>query len=175
MGFSSSGKNHGGGHGLCFLSSADGVEWVKEFETGPNEWCPSEDADRSGESPKFLPTRDRLYVMFNYDRKGRDLADGQKEALAIRWRELGGSEQSFGRWVGHHGTTFQAGLAWTEDGHTFCEPRPLLEPGWRVWRPHTFAGRHYMIGYCCHGQALSFSPEAVSWNPFRVSEPRRGE
>ena len=158
--FNSAGGSHGGGHGLCFLSSADGIEWRKEFETEPNEWAPSDDANRGGTCPKMLPVGDRLYVMFNYYREGvGDIDADQKAALASRWRELGGSEQSFERWDRHHETVHQTGIAWTTNGHTFAKPRPLLGPGWRVWRPHTFGGRHYMVGYCCHGQSWTLTPQ----------------
>ena len=41
----------------------------------------------------------------------------------------------------------------------------MLDPSWRVWRPQTFRGRHYIIGYRCHGQEWSFSPELESMIP----------
>ena len=158
--FNCGGGGHGGGHGLCFLSSADGVEWVREHATGPDEWAPSDDATRGGTCPKLLPTEERLYVVFNYYREGVGDADaGRREALARRWRQLGGSPQSFERWARHHEALHQSGIAWSEDGRTFSEPRPLLGPGWRVWRPHSFGGRHYLAGYLCHGQSWSLTPE----------------
>ena len=158
--FNCGGGGHGGGHGLCFLSSADGVEWVREHATGPDEWAPSDGATRGGTCPKLLPTEERLYVIFNYYREGvGDAEAGRREALARRWRELGGSPRSFERWVGHHEALHQSGIAWSEDGRTFSEPRPLLAPGWRVWRPHSFGGRHYLAGYFCHGQSWSLTPE----------------
>lgn len=158
--FNCGGGGHGGGHGLCFLSSADGVEWVREHATGPDEWAPSDDATRGGTCPKLLPTEERLYVVFNYYREGvGDVDAGRREALARRWRELGGSPESFERWARHHEALHQSGIAWSEDGRTFSEPRPLLGPGWRVWRPHGFGGKHYLAGYCCHGQSWSLTPE----------------
>ncbi len=164
--FNSAGKGHSNGHRICLISSADGVEWVKEHETGPNEWAPSDDADRGGTCPKLLATDDRLYVMFNYYRKGEaEVADAEKQKFADRWRQLGGSDESFERWVRHHQTVHQSGITWTEDGRTFAPPQPMLDPGWRVWRPHTFAGRHYLIGYCCHGQAWSITPQLEQMIP----------
>ena len=41
----------------------------------------------------------------------------------------------------------------------------MLDPGWRVWRPQTFEGRNYIIGYRCHGQEWAFSPELESMIP----------
>ena len=41
----------------------------------------------------------------------------------------------------------------------------MLDPGWRVWRPQTFEGRHYIIGYRCHGQEWAFSPELEGMIP----------
>ena len=55
--------------------------------------------------------------------------------------------------------SFRTGLTFTEDGDTFSPPQPLFDPSWRVWRPHTFDGRHYVIGFRCHGQSWRISPE----------------
>ena len=87
------------------------------------------------------------------------VSDERKQDLKRRWLELNGSEQSFERWIGHHDVSFRTGLTFTEDGHTFSPPQPLFDPSWRVWRPHTFDGLHYVIGFRCHGQSWRISPE----------------
>ena len=98
--------------------------------------------------------------MFYYYAPGEtDVSDEQKRHLKGRWLELNGSEQSFDRWIGHHEVSFRTALTFTEDGHTFSPPQPLFDPSWRVWRPHTFDGRHYVIGFRCHGQSWQISPE----------------
>ena len=164
--FNSGGRGHANGHRICIISSDDGVEWVKDHETDPDEWAPSDDANRGGTCPKLLPTEDRLFLMFNYYREGQgEIADEQKQEFASRWRELGGSTESFERWDRHHRRIHQSGITWTADGRTFDAPRPMLDPGWWVWRPHTFGGRHYVIGYCCHGQAWSITPELEQMIP----------
>ena len=124
------------------------------------EWTISTDATRGALCPKLLPTDDRLIVMFYYYAPGEtDVSDEQKRHLKGRWLELNGSEQSFDRWIGHHEVSFRTALTFTEDGQTFSPPQPLFDPSWRVWRPHTFDGRHYVIGFRCHGQSWQISPE----------------
>ncbi len=164
--FNSGGKGHANGHRICLLSSADAKHWEKEFETTPDEWAPSDDATRGATCPKLLPTQDRLIAMFYYYARGvPDITEAEKTRLKNHWLTLDGSEPSFERWVGHHQTLFRTALAFSEDGHTFSPPQPLLEPGWRVWRPHTFAGRHYVVGYRCHGQSWSIGPELEAMIP----------
>lgn len=41
----------------------------------------------------------------------------------------------------------------------------MLDPGWRVWRPHSFGGSHYVVGYRCHGQFWSITPELAEMIP----------
>ena len=158
--FNSGGVGHANGHSVCLLSSVDGQRWEKVIERPSIEWTLSTDATRGALCPKLLPTEDRLIVMFYYYAPGEtNLSDEQKQDLKCRWLELNGSEQSFERWIGHHDVSFRTGLTFTEDGHTFSPPQPLFDPSWRVWRPHTFDGRHYVIGFRCHGQSWRISPE----------------
>ena len=143
----------------CLL--VDGEQWEKIIERAP-QWngLISTDATRGALCPKLLPTNDRLIVMFYYYAPGEtNVSDEQKQHLKGRWLELNGSEQSFKRWIGHHEVSFRTGITFTEDGHTFSPPQPLFDPSWRVWRPHTFDGRHYVIGFRCHGQPWRISPE----------------
>ena len=158
--FNSGGVGHSNGHSICLLSSTDGERWEKVLERPSMEWTISTDATRGALCPKLLPTNDRLIVMFYYYAPGEaNVSDEQKQHLKGRWLELNGSEQSFERWIGHHNVSFRTGLTFTEDGRTFSPPQPLFDPSWRVWRPHTFDGRHYVIGFRCHGQSWRISPE----------------
>ena len=156
--FNSAGAGHGGGHGLCLLESADGERWERVLATRPNEW-PGGEAVRGGTCPKLLPTDDALIMTYNYYAGGEAIAEEERERLRVRWSELGGEEALFQNWLRHHDTSFVTGFVHTRDGHEFSEPQALLEPGWRVWRPHTRDGVHYLIGYRCHGQEREITPE----------------
>ena len=164
--FNSGGKNHGGGHGLSVLSSADGLNWETVLHKPAGEWGILEDTTRTTVCPKFLPLKDRLILVFYFYTAGDMTVSSQRKAdLKRRWLNLKGSEESFERWVGHHNTSFRTGVSYSEDGRSFRDPESLLDPGWRVWRPQTFQGRHYIIGYRCHGQEWSFSPELEGMIP----------
>ncbi len=158
--FNSGGANHGGGHGLCLLSSVDGVRWETVLQTRAGEWGVLDGATRATLCPKLLPTRDRLILVFYFYTPGDpNVSPKRKAELKRRWRSLKGSEESFQRWVNHHNQSYRTGISYSEDGRRFRNPEVLLDPGWRVWRPQTFQGRHYLIGYRCHGQDWFFSPE----------------
>ena len=164
--FNSGGKNHGGGHGLSVLSSADGLNWETVLHKPAGEWGILEDTTRTTVCPKFLPLKDRLILVFYFYTAGDMTVSSQRKAdLKRRWLSLKGSEESFERWVGHHNTSFRTGVSYSEDGRSFRDPESLLDPGWRVWRPQTFQGRHYIIGYRCHGQEWAFSPELEGMIP----------
>mgnify|MGYP002036043491 CR=1 FL=1 len=149
--FNASGVSHGGGHGLSLLESVDGERWEQVLATGQDEW-PGGDAVRGGTCPKLLPTPDGLLIFFNYYAAGEPIAEAQREQLWREWSALGGGEALFGHWLSHHDTSFVTGCVRTNDGRAFSEVFPVLDRGWRVWRPHTRAGTHYIIGYRCHGQ-----------------------
>ena len=164
--FNSGGKNHGGGHGLLVLSSTDGLKWETVLHKSAGEWGILENTTRTTVCPKFLPLEDRLILVFYFYTEGdMDVSPQRKADLKRRWLSLKGSEESFERWVGHHNTSFRTGVSYSEDGRRFEDPEPLLDPSWRIWRPQTFQGRHYIIGYRCHGQEWSFSPELESMIP----------
>ena len=164
--FSSGGKGHANGHGICILSSADGRRWEKQSETPGEDWVLPGELQRGGICPKLLPTEDRLIVMaYYYDAGETDVPAEEKDALRARWRQLGGSGKSFERWLGHHDTSFRTALRHSADGRSFSSPLPMLEPGWRVWRPHSFGGRHYVVGYRCHGQTWSIGHELEKMIP----------
>ena len=164
--FNSRGKHHGAGHGMCLLSSPDGEKWEEVLLTGEDEWGVMPDTTRPTLCPKLLPTKDRLIVVFYFYTPGdTNVSSEEKAELKRRWLELNGSEESFQRWVGHHETSYHSGLSYSEDGQTFRDPVEILEPGWRVWRPQTFQGRHYMVGYRCHGQSWSITPELAQMIP----------
>ena len=164
--FNSGGMNHGGGHGLLVLSSADGLKWETVLQKSAGEWGILANTTRTTVCPKFLPLKDRLILVFYFYTSGdMDVSPQRKADLKRRWLSLKGSEESFERWVQHHNTSFRTGVSYSEDGLRFEDPEPLLDPSWRVWRPQTFQGRHYIIGYRCHGQEWSFSPELESMIP----------
>ena len=164
--FNSGGQNHGGGHGLTVLSSADGLNWETVLHKPAGEWGVLENTTRTTVCPKFLPLKDRLILVFYFYTAGDTNVSPQRKAdLKRRWLGLKGSEESFERWVGHHSTSFRTGVSYSEDGRRFEDPEPLLDASWRVWRPQTFKGRHYIVGYRCHGQEWAFSPELESMIP----------
>ena len=165
--FNCGGKGHSNGHGVCVLSSTDARRWEKVIETPAEQWIPSSNHQRVL-CPKLLPTEDRLIVMYYldyYEPGDSDIAPAQRNDLKQQWSKLGGSEKSFERWIVHHETSFRSALRYTEDGCTFSAPQTMLAPSWRVWRPHTFDGRHYVVGYRCHGQSWSISRELESMIP----------
>ena len=162
--FNSGGKGHANGHGVCLLSSTDGLQWEKLIEVPAGKWAGARagDTTRSALCPKLLPTEDRLFLMYYYYYAGGnldDISDEKKGQFKDRWGDLGGSEESFERWLRHHDTSFRTAIVSTKDGRTFTDPQPMFEPGWRVWRPHAFDGRHYVVGFRCHGQSSSIDPQ----------------
>ena len=159
--FNSGGQNHGGGHGLTVLSSADGLHWETVLHKPAGEWGVLENTTRTTVCPSFLPLEDRLILVFYFYTEGdMEVSPQRKADLKRRWLSLKGSEESFQRWVGHHNTSFRTGVSYSEDGRRFEEPEVLLDPSWRVWRPQTFKGRHYIIGYRGTGRS---GPSRPSW------------
>jgi len=179
--FNARGSGHAeSDHGVCVLSSTDGDNWEVAVDMPVSSVKVSEDEYRSGTCPKLLPTGDRLYMMFNSYAPGQaDVGEERKATLKEEWLALGGSEESFQRWVNLHKTSYRTGVTYTEDGATWTKPQPLLGPGWWVWRPHSFEGRHYLIGYRDHGQQWEITPELKAMIPRADSiaplDPRRGQ
>ena len=164
--FNAGGQNHGGPHGLCLLSSPDGERWEQVLRTGPQDWGVLPDTTHPTICPKLLPTRDRLILVFYFYTPGKTQIDERHKAtLHRRWPELKGTEESFQRWIGHHEVSYRTGITYSQDGRTFRNPKLLLDPGWRVWRPQTFRDRHYLIGYRCHGQSWTITPELEQMIP----------
>ena len=94
--FNSGGKNHGGGHGLSVLSSADGLNWETVLHKPAGEWGILEDTTRTTVCPKFLPLKDRLILVFYFYTAGDMTVSSQRKAdLKRRWLNLKGSEESF--------------------------------------------------------------------------------
>ena len=143
---------------VCFLRRM-ASPGKKILERHAGEWGGVQDgATRTTVCPKFLPTKDRLILVFYFYKPGNlNVSRERKAELKRRWHDLKGSEESFQRWVNHHNVSFRTGISYSEDGVHFRDPESLLDPGWRVWRPQTFQGRHYLIGYRCHGQEWAFS------------------
>ena len=164
--FNSGGKGHANGHSICVLSSDDGQSWQKVIETPAAQWTLSNDPQRGALCPKLLPTEERLVLLYYYyDDPDTDASDYDINRLKQQWFDLDGSQENFDRWIKHHDTSFRTALSFTEDGQTFSPPQPLFEPGYRVWRPHTFGGRHYVIGFQCHGQSWSITPQLQQMIP----------
>ena len=164
--FNAGGENHGGPHSMCLMSSTNGEKWETVLRTKPGEWGVLADTTHPTICPKLLPTSDRLIIVFYFYTPGHaQVSEKHKADLKRRWLELKGSEESFARWINHHEVSYRTGISYSEDGKSFREPEPLLEPGWRVWRPQTFGARHYLIGYRCHGQTWSFTPELTQMIP----------
>ena len=55
--FNSGGTNHGGGHGLLVLSSADGLNWETVLHKSPREWGVLENTTRTTVCPKISPAQ----------------------------------------------------------------------------------------------------------------------
>ena len=164
--FNGGGKGHNTGHGIRVIASSDGKKWetmtdVLRFKGKfPNWW-----------QPKFIPTDDRLYMMF-YTEVPVDgkISDPKKAELKKKWLELGGVESSFNRWVSHHGNSFRTGVTWSKDGKTWSPPEPLLEQGWRMHTATRFGGKWYMVPMWCHGQRWSITPQLARMIP-RAHKP----
>ena len=180
MGFPAHAAGHAEPHGVVILSSADGENWETVFDVGPEHWRMSANENWPATALFFLPTEDRLHVVF-WSRATGDatIAPEKKEALRKEWLALGGAKESFERWVSCHGEVYRTGTTYSQDGRTWEKPRPMLEPGWRVWRPHTYEGRHYVIGFRSHAEQWAFSPELKTMIPRADSiaplNPRRGK
>lgn len=179
--FPSHGKGHGGAHSVVILSSPDQYSWETVLDIPHTEWQIEKDETWAAETLFFLPTDERLYVVFWTRARGNADIQPQKEALLRkRWRDLGGSNTSWQRWVTLHEQSYRSGLTYTEDGRHWEKPIPLLEPGWWPWRPHTHDNRHYMIGFRCHAQhTWEFSPELETMIPraddIAPLDPRMGQ
>ena len=164
--FPARGASHRGGHGVMILASTDAQKWEEVLSVKPGQWLLDRDEVWPAETVFFLPTKDRLFVLFCSRAKGdMNVLEEKKAGLKKQWMELGGSDTSFKRWVNRHGTAFRTRVTYSEDGRTWRKPQPLLENGWWLWRPATFKGRHYMVGYRNHAQQWSITPELKSMIP----------
>ena len=160
-------EGHGLPHGLVVLSSADGSTWESSLDITAGEWQIEADEKWPAQTVFFLPTDERLIMVFWSAAIGDDVIPADLETgLRARWFELGGGEDSWARWVMRHGASNRTRVTYTEDGVNWAQPVPLLEPGWWFWRPHTFDGRHYMIGFLNHAQlGWTISSELESMIP----------
>ncbi len=164
--FPGHGHSHGGGHGVVILSSKDTVNWQKTFHIDAGEWQLEGDENWPAETLFFLPTADRLIIVFWSRAQGdMNVTDDRKAELHTQWMALGGSEDSWKRWLSRHETAFRSRIVYSEDGVTWSKPKPLLPNRWWLWRPATFKGRHYMVGYRNHAQQWEMTPELESMIP----------
>lgn len=153
-------RGHGNAHGLVMLVSADGEEWETILDVPHTYWQIEEDETWPAETIFFLPTKTRLYVVFWTSARGNmEVSSEKKAALKKEWLSLGGSEKSWERWVVQHEQSYRTRITYTEDGRTFQTPRELFEPSWWLWRPQTFQGRHYMVGFRSTAQEWEISDE----------------
>ena len=179
--FSARGTGHAEpDHGIVAMSSADGDNWETVLDVPGSDWKVYENETAPAYCPKLFPTDRCLHMLFwCIVRGGNGVSEERKDALKKQWLELGGSEASFKRWLGMHKVTSCTGVSSTEDGITWAKPRPLLEPSWWTWKPHTFQGRHYQIGMRMHGEQWEITPELRTMIPRADSvaplDPRRGK
>ena len=160
------GQSHSGGHGVVILRSEDAVNWQKIMHIDASDWKLDRDESWPAETLFFLPTADRLIIVF-WTRASGDMnvSDERKAELHEQWMELGGSEESWQRWLSRHETAFRSRIVYSEDGVNWSKPKPLLPNRWWFWRPATFNGRHYMVGYLNHAQQWHLTPELKSMIP----------
>ena len=99
--FNSGGKNHGGGHGLSVLSSADGLNWETVLHKPAGEWGILEDTTRTTMCPKFLPLKDRLILVFYFytagDMNCQLATKGGSQTPLARPEGIGGKLSTVGR------------------------------------------------------------------------------
>ena len=160
--FAGHGEGHAEPHGVVMLSSPDGEHWETVFDEPQQHWKIHDDESWSAMTSFFLPTAERLYVVFWSRSNNPDWAKipaGKERELKRQWLELGGNEQSFQRWTQAHGQLFRTGVTYTEDGKTWAKPQSLLPDGWWLWRPQTFGGRHYLVAYYNHAQQWEMTDE----------------
>lgn len=153
--FAGHGEGHAAPHGVVMLSSADGETWDTVFDEPQQHWKVRDDESYSAMTSFFVPTADRLYVVF-WSRANSveftKIPDGKEESLRRQWFEFGGNEKSFQRWVAAHESSYRTGVTSSEDGKRWLEPQSLMDDGWWLWRPQMFGGRHYMVAYYNHAQ-----------------------
>ena len=151
--FPGHGAGHGSPHGVVILESTDAVNWTMTLDVPHTHWQLDADETWPAETLFFLPTENRLYMLFWASAKGNTtVSETKRRQLKQRWIELGGSEASWNRWVSCHEQSNRSRVTYTEDGRTWEQPRPILGRGWWLWRPQTYAGRHYLVGFRSHAQ-----------------------
>ena len=179
--FTGHGPGHGpGGRHVVILSSADAETWDTVLDIPDTQWQLDEDETWPAQTLFFLPTDERLHVIFWSNARGDSEINPQKKgALATKWKALGGSDESFERWVAQHEASHRTRVTYSDDGQTWATPRPMLERGWWIWRPQTYEGRHYILGFRSHSQQWSITPELEEMIPRADSiaplDPRRGK
>ena len=161
---------HGAGHAelhrVVLLCSEDGQHWETVMNSPPAEWRLEDDETWPAETLFFLPTDERLYILYWAAAKGNtDVSEDQKKQLKQEWMELGGNENSWQNWLIRHDISYRTRVRYTEDGQTWSEPEELLEPGWWLWRPQTHQGKHYMVGFSGQAQHWQMTPELKEMIP----------
>ncbi len=160
--FAGHGQGHAETHGVVIMSSADGDQWEAIFDQQQQQWKIRDDDTYTAMTSFFLPTADRLYIVFWNRANNLDLTTvsaEKKKALKQQWLDLGGTDESFQRWLQGHAQSFRTGVTFSEDGQTWSQPKSLLPDGWWLWRPQTFGGQHYMVASYSHSQQWEITDE----------------
>ena len=170
--FPAHGVGHQAPHDVVVLASDDAEQWESVLDTPPTDWQLEDDETWPAETLFFLPTEKRLYLLYWASaRDNTDVSEERRNQLKKQWMELGGNENSWQRWLTCHEQSYRTRLRYTEDGRTWSQPQQLLDPGWWLWRPQTFGGKHYMVGFSGQAQQWQITSELTEMIPLADTTP----
>ncbi len=102
---------------MVVLESDDAEHWETVLDTRPSDWRFEDDETWPAETLFFLPTEERLYLRYWAMAKGNtDVAAEKKQELKKQWMGLGGTENSWQRWVMCHESSHRTRVRYTTDG-----------------------------------------------------------
>ena len=170
--FPANAAGHAENHDVVVLESQDADQWEIVLDTPSSDWVLEEDETWPAETLFFMPTKERLYLLYWASARGNtEVSAEKKQELKKEWMALGGTENSWRRWVERHEQSYRTRVRYTTDGRTWSDPEELLEPRWWIWRPQTFRNKHYMIGFTGEDQQWEITPDLKPMIPLADELP----
>ena len=176
--FPGHGKGHAETHGIVILESQDTKSWKTTLDTPPSDWQLEDDETWPAETIFFLPTEERLYLLYWAIAKGNTEVPAEKKTAAPATMDGVGWYREQLAALGDAARAFSPDARQVHDRWSDLEQAATITGSPLVaLAAANICGKHYMVGFTGEAQQWEITPELKPMIPVADDlplSPKRG-